>query len=56
MYKRQVNDEVFGRENSKQKEGAIGILSSGLIDRKELYAHAAVLAIVPIKQSKLFDE
>ena len=50
-----VNDEVFGRENSKQKEGAIGILSGGLIDRRQLYAHAAILAMVPIKQAKLFS-
>jgi len=50
-----VNDQVFGRENSKQKEGAIGILSGGLIDRRELYSHAALLAMVPIKQAKLFE-
>ena len=51
-----VNDVVFGRENSKQKEGAIGILTNGLIDRRMLYEHAAVFAMVPIKQAKLFSD
>ena len=51
-----VNDVVFGRENSKQKEGAIGILTNGLIDRLALYEHAAVFAMVPIKQASLFAE
>ena len=49
-----ANDEVFGRENSKHEEGAVGTLTGGVIDRKELYEHAAVLAFTPFKNPKLF--
>lgn len=49
-----ADDAVFGRENSKQKEGAIGILTGGLIDRKTLYQHAAIMALIPLKNEALF--
>jgi len=51
----EADDRVFGRENSKQKEGAIGILTGGLIDRKALYEHAAIMAMIPLKNAALFD-
>lgn len=47
-------DMLFGRENSKQNAGAIGILTDGLIDRRELYEHAAIMAMIPLKNSTLF--
>jgi len=50
----EADDRVFGRENSKQKEGAIGILTGGLIDRRRLYEHAAVMALIPLRNDKLF--
>jgi non-canonical (house-cleaning) NTP pyrophosphatase len=37
-------DELTKRENTKQKEGAIGILTKGVIDRKSLYVPAIVCA------------
>ena len=49
-----VNDQVFGLENSKQKQGAIGSLSDGLIDRRALYEHAAIFAMIPVKKTDLF--
>ena len=49
-----ANDQVFGRENSKHKEGAVGTLTAGLIDRRELYEHAAIMAFVPWKNPDLF--
>ncbi len=51
-----ANDLVFHRDNSKQKEGAIGTLTGGLIDRKELYEHAAIMALVPFRNRKLFGD
>lgn len=49
-----ANDIVFGRENSKQQEGAIGLLTGNIMDRTELYEHAMVLALAPIKGAEYF--
>lgn len=49
-----ADDRVFGRANSKQKEGAVGILTGGLIDRCRLYEHAAVMALIPLRNTELF--
>lgn len=49
-----ADDIVFKRKNSKQKDGAIGILTDGVIDRTHYYEHAVVLALVPCKKEKLF--
>jgi len=50
-----ANDIVFGRENSKQQEGAIGLLTGKVMDRTELYEHAMVLALAPIKGAEYFQ-
>lgn len=50
-----ANDLVFGRENSKQEEGAIGLLTDNVMDRTELYEHAVVLALAPIKNRHLYQ-
>jgi inosine/xanthosine triphosphatase len=49
-----ADDIIFGRENSKQKNGAIGLLTDDAIDRKSLYEHAVVLALVPFKNPRLY--
>ncbi len=49
-----ANDAVFGRSNSKQQEGAIGLLTGKVMDRTELYEHAMVLALAPIKGAEFF--
>ncbi len=43
----EADDRVFGEDNSKQKMGAVGLLTDGLIDRTALYAHGLVLALIP---------
>lgn len=43
----EADDRVFGEENSKQKMGAVGLLTGGLIDRASLYEHALLLALIP---------
>ncbi len=48
-----ADDAVFGRSNSKQEDGSVGILTSGTLDRREYYAHAVVLALIPFKQPLL---
>ncbi|MDJ0753252.1 MAG: inosine/xanthosine triphosphatase [Ardenticatenaceae bacterium] len=45
----EADDIVFGGRNSKQKQGAVGLLTAGLIDRTGLYAHAVMLALIPFK-------
>jgi inosine/xanthosine triphosphatase len=42
-----ADDQYFGRSNSKQKDGAVGILTKGEIDRKAYYEHAMVMALIP---------
>ncbi len=51
-----ADDIVFQRSNSKQKDGAIGILTDGLIDRTAYYVHAVMLALVPFKKRELYAE
>jgi inosine/xanthosine triphosphatase len=50
----EADDIVFNQSNSKQANGAIGILTGNIIDRTALYAHAVILALVPFKNSELF--
>lgn len=49
-----ANDKVFGHTHSKQKQGAVGLLTHNLIDRTELYAQAVVLALIPFLNESLF--
>ncbi len=49
-----ADDLVFGRVNSKQHHGAVGLLTSGLIDRRSLYEPAVVLALIPLARTDLY--
>jgi inosine/xanthosine triphosphatase len=49
-----ADDLVFKRSNSKQKDGAVGILSQGIIDRKHYYLHAMILALIPFMNRTLY--
>jgi inosine/xanthosine triphosphatase len=42
-----ADDQFFGRNNSKQKDGAIGILSDGRVTRLALYKPAVTFALLP---------
>lgn len=48
-----ADDMVFGRSNSKQGNGAVGILTADVIDRAGYYEHAVVLALVAFKNPPL---
>ena len=50
-----ADDIVFRKSNSKQKNGAIGLLTGNVIDRTGLYEHAVVLALVPFKNVVLYS-
>ena len=49
-----ADDIVFKRSNSKQKNGAVGILTKNLINRTDYYVHAIILALIPFTNSKLY--
>jgi inosine/xanthosine triphosphatase len=50
----EADDIVFGRLNSKQANGAIGILTGDVIDRTQLYAQGVILALIPFKNRQLY--
>jgi len=50
----EADDIVFKKNNSKQANGAIGILTGDVIDRTRLYEHAVILALVPFKNPGLY--
>lgn len=49
-----ADDMVFKRSNSKQENGAIGILTGDVINRAQLYEMAVVLALVPFIHPELY--
>lgn len=49
-----ADDMVFNRENSKQSNGAVGILTKDLIDRTSYYQPAVVLALIPFINPVLY--
>ena len=50
----EADDAVFGRTNSKQASGAIGLLTGDVLDRTQLYEQAVILALVPFKNVDLY--
>ena len=49
-----ADDIVFNRSNSKQQNGAIGILSGDLVDRTQLYEMAVIFALLPFRNQELY--
>ena len=50
----EADDIVFKRNNSKEKNGAVGILTNNLIDRTKYYEEAVVLSLIPFIKNELF--
>jgi inosine/xanthosine triphosphatase len=50
----EADDIVFGRSNSKQENGAVGLLTGDVMDRAAFYIHAIILALVPFKNTALY--
>jgi inosine/xanthosine triphosphatase len=50
----EADDMVFGRTNSKQENGAVGILTDNVVDRTKYYTEAVVLALIPFKNKELY--
>ncbi len=49
-----VMDRITGNRNTKQKEGAIGYFTNGIMDRKELYVQGLITAFIPFLHKELF--
>ncbi|HDR50177.1 MAG TPA: non-canonical purine NTP phosphatase [Mariniphaga anaerophila] len=49
-----ANDLVFKESNSKQKNGAVGLLTHNAIDRTELYRQAVIMALIPFVNPGLY--
>jgi inosine/xanthosine triphosphatase len=49
-----ADDMVFGRHNSKQENGAVGLLTGDVIDRVALYEQAVIMALIPFKNPELY--
>lgn len=50
----EANDRLFKQENSKQKTGAVGLLTNNKINRTALYKQAVELALVPFLNPELY--
>ena len=50
----EADDIVFGRTNSKQSSGAVGLLTDDVVDRAILYEQAVILALIPFKNPGLY--
>ncbi len=49
-----ADDIVFGRSNSKQQEGSIGLLTHGKFTRAQFYAPAVTMALIKFVNQELF--
>jgi len=50
----EADDIVFSRKNSKQSNGAVGLLTDDAIDRINLYVPAVIFALIPFKNPDLY--
>jgi inosine/xanthosine triphosphatase len=50
-----ADDVVFARSNSKQQNGAIGLLTADEITRKSLYLPAVQMAFIPFLNPELYS-
>jgi inosine/xanthosine triphosphatase len=49
-----ADDLVFGRTNSKQQTGTVGVLTHNLITRTDYYVEPVVLALIPFINPELY--
>ena len=47
-------DEVFNKDNNKQKEGVSGILTNGIVNRQSYYIHALTLVLIPYVNKEMY--
>jgi non-canonical (house-cleaning) NTP pyrophosphatase len=50
----EADDIVFGKTNSKQGSGSVGILTNDVTTRSSYYSEAIILALIPFKNPELY--
>ena len=50
----EADDIIFKRNNSKQGNGSVGILTGDVIDRTKYYTEAVILALIPFRNVDLY--
>lgn len=50
----EADDIVFGKTNSKQANGAVGILTKDVLTRTSFYEPAVILALIPFRNRHLY--
>jgi inosine/xanthosine triphosphatase len=50
----EADDIIFGRSNSKQENGTVGILTDDVVDRTKYYTEAVIFALIPFKNITLY--
>ncbi|KAK0671052.1 inosine triphosphate pyrophosphatase-like protein [Cercophora samala] len=48
-----ADDLIFGKTNSKQHSGSVGILTDDVVTRTSYYVQAVILALIPFKNTQL---
>lgn len=51
-----IDDMLFGKKNTKHKQGHFGLMSKGVLLREEAYQHGVISALVRFLHPKLFDK
>lgn len=49
-----VMDSITNEKNTKQKAGAIGYFTKGIMNRKNLYVNALIVALIPFLNEELY--
>jgi inosine/xanthosine triphosphatase len=49
-----VMDEIMNEQNTKQKHGAIGYFTNGIMNRKELYVEGLKVAVIPFLHKEMY--
>jgi inosine/xanthosine triphosphatase len=49
-----ADDKVFGRTNSKQQNGTVGLLTGDALNRTSYYTDAVIFALIPFKNQHLY--
>lgn len=51
-----ADDQVFGDSNSKQKNGAVGLLTHDVVTRADYYVMPVALATIPYRNKELYSQ
>jgi non-canonical (house-cleaning) NTP pyrophosphatase len=50
----EVMDHLIGEENTKEKQGAVGYFTKGVMDRRRYYVAGLTVALIPFLNAELY--